>query len=578
MATIDLNTLVNFNLTDGSQPYASLIIDTAGDLFGTTNAGGTNNAGTVFEVVNTSTGYASSSPTLASFNDTDGAGPLTAGVIEDAAGNLFGTTEQGGANGAGTVFELAITVNGYASAPTDVVSLFSNNFASPVGGLIVDPAGDLITAINTGTLVEVAKTAGGYASTATTLVTFKTSAPVGDLIEDASGNLFGMTQFGGTDGYGTIFEVPYTNGSYAATPATLVSFNGTDGASPAAGLVMDAAGNLFGATSGGGTGVGGTVFELAKIAGGWASTPVVLVSFSSATGYGPVGNLLIDAAGNLFGTTLQGGSSSDGTVFEIAKTDSGYASTPTTLVNFNGTNGSRPHSGLVADAAGNLFGTTLIGGTNGDGTAFELTGTGFQVSCYRRGTRIATATGDRTVESLAAGDTVLTASGETRPIKWIGRRNVDCRRHPRPEKVWPVRVSAGAFGDGIPHRDLWLSPDHAVFVDDVLIPIKYLVNGVTIDQVPGDEVTYYHIELAQHDVLLAEGLPAESYLDTGDRRDFENGGGPVFLRPDFSVRMWEAMGRAPLILNGQILEAVRRRVNARLDGFEPKEAIRRAAI
>jgi uncharacterized repeat protein (TIGR03803 family) len=487
------------------------------------------------------------------------------------------TTEQGGANGDGTVYELAKTANGYASAPTDLVSLFSNNFASPVGGLIVDPAGDLITAINTGTLVEVAKTAGGYASTATTLVTFQASAPVGDLIEDASGNLFGMTQAGGPAGAGTIFEVPYTNGSYATTPTTLANFNGTDGGGPSAGLIMDAAGNLFGATSGGGTGLAGTVFELAKIAGGWASTPTVLAGFSVANGQAPAGNLLMDAAGNLFGTTLEGGSGSDGTVFEIVKTGGGYASAPTTLVNFNGTNGSAPHGGLVADAAGDLFGTTLTGGLNGYGTVFELSGTGFQVACYRRGTRIATPGGERTVESLAAGDTVLTGSGETRPIKWIGRRHIDCRRHKRPRNVWPVRVRAGAVGDGLPHRDLWLSPDHAVFVDAVLIPIKLLINGVTVDQVAGNEVTYYHIELAQHELLLAEGLPAESYLDTGDRRDFANDGGPVSLHPDFAARVWETMGCAPLVLAGPLLEAARRRVNARLDGRETNAAIRRAA-
>jgi uncharacterized repeat protein (TIGR03803 family) len=94
MPTLNPNILVNFNLTDGDQPYTTLIIDSAGDLFGTTEAGGSNSAGTVFEVVNTSSGYASTPPTLVSFNDTDGAGPLTAGVIEDANGNLFGTTDS----------------------------------------------------------------------------------------------------------------------------------------------------------------------------------------------------------------------------------------------------------------------------------------------------------------------------------------------------------------------------------------------------------------------------------------------------------------------------------------------------
>ena len=149
------------------------------------------------------------------------------------------------------------------------------------------------------------------------------------------------------------------------------------------------------------------------------------------------------------------------------------------------------------------------------------------------------------------------------PVVWVGRRRVDCRRHPEPRKVWPVRVRAGAFGVGAPRRDLWLSPDHAVFVRDVLIPIKLLINGTSIEQVPMDEVTYYHVELPEHDILLAEGLTAESYLDVGDRSNFTNGGGPVALHPDLSACTREAMGCATLIVTGPELDAARRRVNGR---------------
>ena len=164
--------------------------------------------------------------------------------------------------------------------------------------------------------------------------------------------------------------------------------------------------------------------------------------------------------------------------------------------------------------------------------------------------RQGTSEGDVAVETLAFGDLVLTCGGALVPAQWIGYRHVNCRRHPKPEKVWPVRVAAGAFDDNLPHRDLWLSPDHAVYVDDVLIPIKHLINGTSIAQIPTEQITYYHIELPQHDVLLAEGLPAESYLDTGDRSNFANGGQPIALHPDFSARMWEAMGCAPLIVTG----------------------------
>ena len=162
-----------------------------------------------------------------------------------------------------------------------------------------------------------------------------------------------------------------------------------------------------------------------------------------------------------------------------------------------------------------------------------------------------------------AGDLVQAHFAGMTPVQWIGYRRIDCRRHPNPRKVWPVRVAAGAFGEQSPRRDLCLSPDHAVFVDGVLIPIKHLINGTTIEQVPMDTITYYHLELSEHDVLLADGLPAESYLDTGDRSKFANGGSVIMLHPDFSTHAWEAMGCAPLVVYGPVLNAVRRRSRAR---------------
>jgi len=174
-----------------------------------------------------------------------------------------------------------------------------------------------------------------------------------------------------------VFEIAKTGASYASTPTTLISFNGTNGANPVAGLIADAAGDLFGTTTYGGTNGDGTVFELANNGGGsYALT--TLISFNGTNGASPYAGLIADAAGDLFGTTTGGGASGLGTVFEIAKTGGSYASTPTTLLSFNGTNGEYPYSGLIADAAGNLFGTTPYGG--GYGTVFELSGTGYQVA------------------------------------------------------------------------------------------------------------------------------------------------------------------------------------------------------
>jgi hypothetical protein len=120
------------------------------------------------------------------------------------------------------------------------------------------------------------------------------------------------------------------------------------------------------------------------------------------------------------------------------------------------------------------------------------------------------------------------------PVKWLGHRRVDCLRHPDPEQVWPIRVRAHAFGTDRPRRDVRLSPDHAVFIEGRLIQIRQLVNGATILQEPIEHVTYYHVELARHDVLTAEGLAAESYLDTGNRAAFANGAAPMALHPNFA--------------------------------------------
>ena len=276
----NLITLANFNQTDGASPNGSLIVDAEGDLFGTTQTGGASGDGTVFEIVNTPTGYASAPTTLASFNGSNGNSPSSE-LIMDAAGNLYGTTQTGGANGKGTLF-------------------------------------------------EVAKTGSGYANTPTTMVNFSDGAtPVAGLITDANGDLFGTTSSGGPfgAGFGTAFEVPKTASGYGA-PVILAAFNGDNGSSPDGGLVADANGDLFG-TANGGPGGNGVVYEIAKTADGYADAPTILVSFNLTDGAGPVGSLIMDAAGNLFGVTSVGGQfGSGGEVFEIAKTADGYASTP----------------------------------------------------------------------------------------------------------------------------------------------------------------------------------------------------------------------------------------------------------
>jgi hypothetical protein len=179
------------------------------------------------------------------------------------------------------------------------------------------------------------------------------------------------------------------------------------------------------------------------------------------------------------------------------------------------------------------------------------------VMCFAEGTRIATADDEIAVELLREGDLVQTViDGRCAPIIWIGHRTVDCTRSRKPESVWPVRVSAGAFGPASPMRDVFLSPDHAVYVNGVLIPVKYLINGTSVTQTKVDRITYYHVELDTHHVLVADGLPAESYLDTGNRSSFANGG-LVRLDANLAGDIWEASGCARLIVTGPEITAAR---------------------
>ncbi len=211
-----------------------------------------------------------------------------------------------------------------------------------------------------------------------------------------------------------------------------------------------------------------------------------------------------------------------------------------TVISGSGTTG----SGTITLSDGDTFNLTGITNVGTGWQAFAVAdptngGTDvFLATCYAAGTRILTATGERTVESLSQGDIVLTlADGELKaqPVKWLGGRRIDLTAHPRPETVAPIRIERDAIAPGMPHADLLVSPDHAIFVDGKLICARQLVNGTTIHQEKGlTAVDYYHVELDAHAILMAEGLPAESYIDTGNRGFFANSGAPMVLHPDLT--------------------------------------------
>jgi hypothetical protein len=238
--------------------------------------------------------------------------------------------------------------------------------------------------------------------------------------------------------------------------------------------------------------------------------------------------------------------------------------------------------GLVFTPSAGAAGTTTTFTISDTSSAYPLAVTDAttvvaDAACYCTGTRILAERGEIAVEDLRVGENVVTASGALRPIRWIGWREIDLSRHRDPAAVWPVRIMAGAFDQASPRRDLWLSPEHAVFVEARLIPIGQLVNGATIAQQRVDRVAYWHVELESHDVLLAEGLPAESYLDCGNRNQFSNAG-VVALHPqtraladarNFAAPSLVARWRAALATRAVALGHV-----AELEAYEAASAAR----
>jgi uncharacterized repeat protein (TIGR03803 family) len=361
---------------DGVQPMASPIVDSQGNVYGTTYFGGDSSScgsagcGTVFKV--SATG---SETVLHSFNFADGANPEGA-LIMDMQGNVYGTTSQGGRfgrtcdtdNPCGTVFEITpsgteTTLHNFRgpliTAPAPV-----HDGYYPWAGLIMDTQGNLYGTTytggpdNLGTVFELtAPGSGGATWNESILHSFDFTQgwnPTCSLVMDAHGNLYGTTSQGGEANWGTVFKLA-PNG----TATELYAFTGgEDGGGPYAGLIMDAQGNLYG------TGID-VVFELTP-----DGTETVLHTFGqSGDGYEARAGLVMDSEGNLYGTTVYGGGPDNlGTVYKV--TPSG---TETVLHAFSGPDGGYPWGGLAFDVQGNLYGTTSVGGANGQGTVFKLT-------------------------------------------------------------------------------------------------------------------------------------------------------------------------------------------------------------
>jgi hypothetical protein len=232
--------------------------------------------------------------------------------------------------------------------------------------------------------------------------------------------------------------------------------------------------------------------------------------------------------------------------------------------------------GTLNVAAGSGLGDVEIAGTVENGTIDQNGGTlvidpsatliGVTVACFRRGTHLETIDGEVTIERLRVGDLVRTASGPARAIRWIGHRATETATLPDPREAWPVRIAAGAFAPGLPRRDLWLSPRHAVLIESPqgarLVPIIRLANGGSIAQTPAERVEYWHVELDGHDVIAAEGLACETYLDTGTRGAFVEGPAFVAAHPHLCPHHWTDTC-LPLEDDGETVAATRAALVAR---------------
>ncbi|MBO9579644.1 MAG: Hint domain-containing protein [Sphingobium sp.] len=186
--------------------------------------------------------------------------------------------------------------------------------------------------------------------------------------------------------------------------------------------------------------------------------------------------------------------------------------------------------------------------------------------CFVEGTRLTVPGGQKSVEHLEAGEFVQVLSGEFRQIKWVGMMIVRPRRYADPKMAYPVFAKAHAFGENIPFEDVGFSPGHSLFVDGVLVPVGKLVNGATIVQEAIEEVRYWHIELETHDIVLAAGLPAESYLPDGNRRAFGNAGKVVELDGSLDPQNWDN-AYAPMVAAGPQLAEIRRRLQVQAEAL-----------
>ncbi len=365
--------------TDGGVPPYTLAQDASGHFFGTANSGGQNGYGLVFRFSHVNSGWVL--VPLYNFTGTDGQPGWGVALAPD--GTIYTNAMYASVLGGpcGTAMQLRPSPNPphsvfYNWTSTAMRTYVKNQDGCPTGNLLRDSAGNLYGVTQDGgpngwgSVFELTKTDSGW--TENILYAFTGGndggAPYSGLIMDNAGNLYGTATAKGAFNQGTVFELSPSGGGW--TEQVLYSFHGgNDGGQPVAGLIFDNAGNLYGASASWGSGGGGTVFKLAP-SGGGSWTYSVLTSLTGADG--PVASLTMDASGNIYGTTFMDDSFGYGSVFKLTKSGSNYIYTD--LHDFTGgTDGGYPGGGVTLDSSGNIYGTAVTGGANGLGVIYQIT-------------------------------------------------------------------------------------------------------------------------------------------------------------------------------------------------------------
>jgi uncharacterized repeat protein (TIGR03803 family) len=368
----------------GDTPYSDLIMDSAGNLYGMTCSGGPHGLGTVFELTPVS-GAGWTVKMLHAFgaSSSDGAEPLS-GLTMDASGNVYGATAYGGTENFGTIFQLRPNANGDWGEM--ILHNFTNNGKDglyPGSNLTLDSAGNLYGTTwqggtqNGGTVFELTPHSGNWAEKVIySLPNPRKSSNFSSepVTLDSAGNLYGTTIIGGPSNGGFVFKLtPTGTGHWTTKKLYAFGKTGSGPYTPLSGVIFDSAGNLYGTTAQGGISNTGTVYELSpSLDGTYTEQTIWEFPYNCPTGCDPVSGLIIDSAGNLYGTGQSGGTYNSGTVFELSP--SAGAWTETVLHNFLGDSGDGlfPKAGLLRDSSGNLYGTTIDGGSHSVGVVFEV--------------------------------------------------------------------------------------------------------------------------------------------------------------------------------------------------------------